>query len=456
MQRCSRKGEEGGASEFRPILHNLVDDLLSVRSQPEFPAAEMLLLYLSSRLGNDLLRASSAPKNAQAEATYLSTAMDAFGKITSDVASSLLRYRENPFQILPETLSPTDCEAKVEVNRCFCGRDSIDTFMVDCDRCHSWYHGSCIGITKDTVPDVWLCDDCTLQNAVLEQAQVFARGSDTSAALTTFDHSHALRQLLLHQVTRTSESSMNTQAESVREFLIATWCKNLVVAKAQNTPGNFDLDLVRSHGKCYFALYLILVYTNSFIRSTFYFSAIAQWSRESLQQKQIERLRLSADGLDRITKALIASSELSTSMAKLVGVLLRLMSDDMASLRKLSVKAILQVVNVDPSLMANSSVRKAVSRCFHDPSISVREAAVSLVGDYVIQTPSLAPTFHTPLLERIADKGVSVRKRYAAMIVFNLHFAIICQYAKCSISGWLRYSETCFFLILPTKAVLQL
>lgn len=110
-------------------------------------------------------------------------------------------------------------------------------------------------------------------------------------------------------------------------------------------------------------------------------------------------------------KSLVATSELSTSMPKLVGVLLRLMSDEMASLRKLSVKAILQVVNADPSLMSNLSVRKEVSRCFHDHAISVREAAVSLVGDYVIQTPSLASAFHTPLLERIIDRGVSVRKR---------------------------------------------
>lgn len=247
LLRCSRKGEEGGASEFRPILHNLIDDLLSVRTQPEFPAAEMLLLYLSSRLGNDLLRASSAPKNAPVEATYLATAMDAFGKITSAVAGSLLQYRENPFQVLPETLSPSDCEPKEEVNRCFCGRDFLNTFMMDCDRCHSWYHGSCIGVTKDTVPDAWFCDDCTLQTAVLDQAKVFARGSDTSNSLTTFDHSHAFRQLLLHNV----ESSISPQAEAVREFIIATWVKNLVLAKAQPEKyvGNFDLELVRSHGK---------------------------------------------------------------------------------------------------------------------------------------------------------------------------------------------------------------
>ena len=251
LLRCSRKGEEGGASEFRPILHNLIDDLLTVRYQPEFPAAEMLLLYLSSRLGNDLMRASSAPKNAPVEPTYLSTAMDAFGKITSAVASSLLQYRENPFQMLPETLSPSDCEPKEEVNRCFCGRGTIDAFMVDCDRCHSWYHGSCIGITKDTVPDTWFCDDCTLQTAVLEQAEVFARGNNSSAALTSFDHSHGLRQLLLHQVTRAAEISSSSQAESAREFIIATWVKNLTLAKAQpeTFTGSFDLDLVRSHGK---------------------------------------------------------------------------------------------------------------------------------------------------------------------------------------------------------------
>lgn len=50
LQRCSRKGEEGGASEFRPILFNWIDDLLRVRYLIEFPAAEMLLLNLSHRV----------------------------------------------------------------------------------------------------------------------------------------------------------------------------------------------------------------------------------------------------------------------------------------------------------------------------------------------------------------------------------------------------------------------
>lgn len=55
LQRCSRKGEEGGASEFRPILFNWIDDLLRVRYLMEYPAAEMLLLNLSHRVSDLIL-----------------------------------------------------------------------------------------------------------------------------------------------------------------------------------------------------------------------------------------------------------------------------------------------------------------------------------------------------------------------------------------------------------------
>jgi cohesin loading factor subunit SCC2 len=67
LQRCSRKGEEGGASEFRPILSNLIDDLLHARFMIEFPAAEMLLLSLSHRVSElmyifiECLTSSSSP-----------------------------------------------------------------------------------------------------------------------------------------------------------------------------------------------------------------------------------------------------------------------------------------------------------------------------------------------------------------------------------------------------------
>ncbi|KAL7555019.1 hypothetical protein ACHAWF_018600 [Thalassiosira exigua] len=397
LQRCARRGEEGGASEFRPVLANLIDDLLLVRTSAEFPAAEMLLLCFSRKLGNDLLRAGGTARPT-AEATYLATAMDAFGKITSAVAGTLQRNREEPFRLPRSMADSSPCGGGAspaperEVNRCFCGRGNLDTFMIDCDRCHSWFHGSCIGVTKDTVPNLWFCDDCTLQTTILDQAKVFARGGGGGeGTLTPKDHNHVLRQFLIGYLSRTAQSSPSSssqQVERARQFWIATWVKDITLEKngAGDTAGAFDLSLVRSH-------------------------VIAQWSPPPSHQSEREASHLTDDGRRRIMASLVASSEMSTAFPRLLAVLLKLMGDKHASLRKLSLKAFLQAVNVDPALMAQPSVKREVARCFHDEAISVREAAVSLVGDYVLQSPNIAAAFHAPLLERMVDKGISVRKR---------------------------------------------
>jgi len=61
--------------------------------------------------------------------------------------------------------------------------------------------------------------------------------------------------------------------------------------------------------------------------------------------------------------------------------------------------------------MMQVSVKNAVARCFSDESISVREAAITLVGSFVLQVPKVVETFHFSILARLSDKGVSVKKR---------------------------------------------
>ena len=148
MQRCVRKGQDGGASEFRPILSNLVDDLLFVQLLSEYPASDVLLTLISQRIGTDLIKISSSntesPKITM-EPTYLNTATDILGKICSSTAGILRRHRESPLE-LPEAndeiIDDNNAIASdgAVTNRCFCGRVSFhDTFMLDCDRCHGTY-----------------------------------------------------------------------------------------------------------------------------------------------------------------------------------------------------------------------------------------------------------------------------------------------------------------------------
>jgi len=69
------------------------------------------------------------------------------------------------------------------------------------------------------------------------------------------------------------------------------------------------------------------------------------------------------------------------------------------------------VSDADQQLMLYPFIKKAVTERFSDVSISVREAAVSLVGTYVVNSPAVANAFHPAFMLGLSDTGVSVRKR---------------------------------------------
>jgi cohesin loading factor subunit SCC2 len=52
----------------------------------------------------------------------------------------------------------------------------------------------------------------------------------------------------------------------------------------------------------------------------------------------------------------------------------------------------------------------------HDSSPAVRDATVELIGKYVVDRPDLAVAFLPQISARIADKGVSVRKRVIKLL----------------------------------------
>lgn len=61
--------------------------------------------------------------------------------------------------------------------------------------------------------------------------------------------------------------------------------------------------------------------------------------------------------------------------------------------------------------MLHQSVKTAVAHRFADDAKSVREAAVALVGTFVVRSPEIANAFHSSLLKCLSDEGVSVKKR---------------------------------------------
>jgi cohesin loading factor subunit SCC2 len=59
------------------------------------------------------------------------------------------------------------------------------------------------------------------------------------------------------------------------------------------------------------------------------------------------------------------------------------------------------IVEADPSVLERSDVRLGVNHSFLDHSTSVREAAVDLVGRFIISRPNLVHHYYEMLSKRI-------------------------------------------------------
>jgi len=81
------------------------------------------------------------------------------------------------------------------------------------------------------------------------------------------------------------------------------------------------------------------------------------------------------------------------------------------NIRTKAMKCLTMIVEVDPGVLGLKEMQLGVSHSFLDHSTSVREAAVDLVGKFVLSRPELIDKYYDMLSARILDTGVSVRKR---------------------------------------------
>ncbi|XP_069077311.1 nipped-B-like protein isoform X9 [Pleurodeles waltl] len=91
--------------------------------------------------------------------------------------------------------------------------------------------------------------------------------------------------------------------------------------------------------------------------------------------------------------------------------ILRVLGENAIAVRTKAMKCLSEVVAVDPSILARLDMQRGVHGRLMDNSTSVREAAVELLGRFVLCRPQLAEQYYEMLIERILDTGISVRKR---------------------------------------------
>ncbi|TYJ53043.1 hypothetical protein B9479_006320 [Cryptococcus floricola] len=95
----------------------------------------------------------------------------------------------------------------------------------------------------------------------------------------------------------------------------------------------------------------------------------------------------------------------------IIHTLLSTMSNTIIGLRTKALRGISSIVVVDPDVLRLPQIRHALEERLSDASPGVRDAAVELVGKYLVQKPELVPQYYQQIASRVMDTGLSVRKR---------------------------------------------
>ncbi|XP_071378435.1 nipped-B-like protein B [Centroberyx affinis] len=131
---------------------------------------------------------------------------------------------------------------------------------------------------------------------------------------------------------------------------------------------------------------------------------------------QFNTLRINSETVDYedsclIVRYLASMRPFAQSFDIYLTQILRVLGESAIAVRTKAMKCLSEVVAVDPSILARLDMQRGVHGRLMDNSTSVREAAVELVGRFVLSRPQLTEQYYDMLIERILDTGISVRKR---------------------------------------------
>ncbi|XP_008422496.1 nipped-B-like protein B isoform X2 [Poecilia reticulata] len=127
-------------------------------------------------------------------------------------------------------------------------------------------------------------------------------------------------------------------------------------------------------------------------------------------------VKISSDTVDYedsclIVRYLASMRPFAQSFDIYLSQILRVLGESAIAVRTKAMKCLSEVVAVDPSILGRVDMQRGVHCRLMDNSTSVREAAVELLGRFVLSRPELIEQYYDMLIERILDTGISVRKR---------------------------------------------
>lgn len=368
LNKCGSKGEE---IDYRPLFENFVQDLLATVNKPEWPAAELLLSLLGNLLVGHFSNKSSDMSLRVASIDYLGVVA---ARLRKDAVSShcklstidqiirdikLEQQKDSDYDQIKDKEIPGLSED--EERTVFLQKVLLDYLAVNGTK------DSALGYARHFYLAQWYRD------CAMEKSRV---GQSKNSPSKKIHKKRAKKKNRHHSSDQDTESELDEQDPDEND---------------NNEQKNSEAYRIIEEKKKYII---------SRIRPC------STGTKPDILQTYIDY-----NSAELISQYLASKRPFSQSFDKYLKQILHVLTESSIAIRTKAMKCLTMIVEADPSVLARVDMQLGVKHSFLDYSTSVREAAVDLVGKFVLSRPELIDKYYDMLSARILDTGVSVRKR---------------------------------------------
>ncbi|XP_065037401.1 sister chromatid cohesion protein SCC2-like [Musa acuminata AAA Group] len=370
-------------SESKMILENIIMDLLTTLNLPEYPASAPILEVLCV-----LLLQNAGLKSKDISARCM--AVDLLGMIAARLKRDAVTCSRDRFWILQELVDANDdisVGTKDACSVCLKRRGA----NIICHLCKRCFHPDCLGISgQEMLLRDWSCHICLCKKQLITLHSYCNMQSKDNAKIS-----------LVSASTTSGDSDCVTKLEVVQQILLN---------HLQQNGSEDDVNLFTRW------FYLCLWYKDDSQSQERVIYYLARLKSKAILRDSGSSLLLSRDGAKKICLALGQNNSFSRGFDKILSLLLASLRENSPVLRAKALRAVSAIVEADPEVLCDKRVQCAVEGRFCDSAISVREAALELVGRHIASHPGVGLKYFEKVAERIKDTGVSVRKRSIRII----------------------------------------
>ncbi|ESN96221.1 hypothetical protein HELRODRAFT_189155 [Helobdella robusta] len=423
--RCTAKEED----DYRSMFGNFVNDLLSTVNKPQWPASELLLSILGSLLVKQFSSKSVEMSLRVASLDYLGIVA---ARLRKDAVSSHLN--ESVIDDIIKKVSKKDDDETEDVDKPDVKEEvkqlDGDDAVVDGAIKEKKFNTNICDISRTQLLQKGLLDYLA-STTETDHALIFARKfyiaqwlRDCSKEIETKTKKMAEEKMNVKKQRKPKKSAPKSRRHreksakhnrSKRRRAIVDDDENEEDEAtdnddteeedeedddggAQDNKESIELDILR------------LTQMEIEKRKNFLFDEISEMHVYKSSIKR-NRSRLDYDGALLVTRYLASNRPFSQSFDIYLNKILKVLHESTVAVRSRALKCLAAVIEADPGVLARKDMQIGVHNRFTDSSTSVREAAIDLVGKFILVRPELTAQYYDMLSERILDTGISVRKR---------------------------------------------